>query len=275
MHSITLTLLLPTLLCGTAQANNNTHQCPPTFINNPNFTANPISNNPNYHTTISPTFNTNTTSTINAVGMQMRDITLQIIEKAQKTFSSDNYNNAKTLIKQLIWYHRHKIAATTVFAVYSSASVLLLTDYHYLNNSMCWSRWKADYSFESLCAIPHNELEQELIRAIGEHHYNKKNPTDLSHPLITFIETIEAEINICKRYLAMAKNIKKLHLCTIFPTNDTKIEHVNNFLERALFIRHIFLSWLADRNLNTKSLKRSHTALLLNRKSPIARQFAP
>jgi hypothetical protein len=134
--------------------------------------------------------------------------------------------------------------------------MLLLHDYHYLKDTERWSHWKSDCSFELLCAIPHAELTQQLIRSIGECHYNKKNPNDASHPLITFIATIEKEINTCKRYLMIANAIKKLHLTKIFPINDTRIAEVNACLERALFVKHIFLSWLTERNLRNKTRKK-------------------
>lgn len=242
----------------------------PTFTANPNFAANPTftpqyNNSPIYNTEINPQFITTTTSIINAVGMQVRDIMLYGMDKAQKTFTKDNYESAKKIIKQLMWDYRYKISACTVLGIYGIISLLLLADYHYLNNSARWSRWKSDYSFAHLCEMPQTELTQELLCAIGEYHFNKKNPTDLSHPLITFIATIEVEIKTCKRYLRIAKIIKRLHLSTLLPTDDCKIDTVTQFHQRALFIKHIFLSWLAERNLATKAIKKNCSRLLLNK----------
>ena len=225
--------------------------------NNPSITANPtFTNNPIHNTTISPQFITNTTSTINAVGVQIRDIAMTVTQKLQETFTKDNYDAAKNCISNLLWQYRYKLAAGTVLTAYSSTNILLLHDYYYLKDIERWSHWKSDCTFELLCAIPHAELTQQLIRSIGECHYNKKNPNDASHPLITFIATIEKEINMCKRYLMIANTIKKLHATKIFPTNDTKISEINACLERALFIKHIFLSWLTERNLRSKTRKK-------------------
>ena len=251
-------LLLPPFFAA-AQTQKATSDIP-SFINNPTFTNNPatnptFNNQPIFNTEIKPQFITTTTSTINAVGVHIRDITLKIIERAQETFTKDNYHHAKYYLQQLIWEYRYKIAATTLVTTYTTANILLLTDYYYLKDPHRWSQWKSDCSFEYLCSLSQTELALQLIRAIGEHHYNKKNPNDTSHPLITFIATIETEIKICKRYLMIATAIKKLHLTTIFPINDSKINEVNKFLERCLFIKHIFLSWLAERNLIAKALK--------------------
>lgn len=219
--------------------------------NGSTITANPTFNNaPVHNTTINPQFIT--TSTINAIGVQMKDVAFAILQKAQETFTKDNYNSAKNSLKTLLWEYRYNIAIGTLLTAYSGTNMVLLHDYHYLKDAQRWSGWKSNCTFEHLYAIPHYELEQELIHAIGEHHVNKKNPTDFSHPLITFIEVIEHEIKTCKRYLSIVKTIKQLHLNRIFPINDAKEAHVNICLERALFIRHIFLSWLTERNLTTK-----------------------
>jgi len=231
----------------------------PTFTNNP--TASPVFNNGPVNTKISPKFITNTTSTINAVGTYMRDITLSMVQKAQELCTQENYDHAKKHLQQLLWNYRYKIAIGTLISAYSTISILLLTDYHYLKDAHRWSQWKSDCTFEHLCSIPQTELAQELIRAIGEHHYNKKNPADASHPLITFIATIETEIKICKRYLAITKALQFLHLIPIFPCNSAKINQTRAFLERCLFIKHIFLSWLAERNLISRTRKTNNLIL--------------
>ena len=224
----------------------------PTFTNNSNPACNPT-----FNTEINPQFITNTNSTINAIGTQMRDITLRIVEKAQETFSKKNCAHAQETIKNLLWHNRYTIATGTIAGIYSATAILLWSDYNYLTTTPCWSRWKSNSTLEDLYAIPHKELEQELLRSIGQRNYNKTDPTDFSHPLITFIATIETEIKICKRYLAIAKATKRFRLITILPTNKTKIKHVRTCLARCLFIKHIFLSWLAERNLTTKSIKRA------------------
>jgi hypothetical protein len=64
-----------------------------------------------------------------------------------------------------------------------------------------------------------------------------------------FIHAIETEIKRYKRYLMIANTIQKLRLTTVFPTSDTKINEVAQLLERILFIKHLFLSWLAEYNI--------------------------
>jgi len=236
----------------------------PTFTNSP--TANPIFNNGPVNTKISPKFITNTTSTINAVGSYMRDITLSMVQKAQEVCTKKNYDHAKNHLQQLLWQYRYKLAIGTLLTAYSSICLLLITDYHYVKDAQRWSQWKSDCTFEYLCSMPQAELTQQLIHAIGEYHYNKKNPSDASHPLITFIEAIETEIKTCKRYLALAKVLQYAHLTFIFPCNNAKVNQVNAFLDRCLFIKHIFLSWLTERNLISRNVKINNLILKKTRR---------
>ena len=217
-------------------------------VNSNSCTNNPTIS-PVFNTEIKPQFITNTTSFINAVGVKITDITVLVTNFVKETCTTDNYNSLRKLIKQLLWESRYKIAGGAILSSYSAASLLLLVDYYHMNQNMFWARWKEKSSFEDLCSISQSELSRELLLAIGQHHYNKTHPTDLAYPLITFIKEIDNEVNTIKRYIMTTKIIKKLRLLSLFPTNDDKINQANKMLERALFIKHIFLSWLADYNL--------------------------
>jgi hypothetical protein len=217
-----------------------------TLNNNPQFT-----NNPTINPTFSPQFITNTISNIEAIGIKIGDIFVIISQTIKEVINKKNFNCLKDLIKQLMWEHRYKIAGGTVLGSYSAMSILLIADYHQLDNNMIWPRWKHTLTFEDLCAISQKELARELMLAIGQHHYNKTNPTDLAYPLIAFIKEIDWEIDTIKRYIKTTKIIKRLCLMPIFPTNEKKLNQTAKMLERVLFIKHIFLSWLADYNLTS------------------------
>lgn len=201
---------------------------------------------------MNPNFYFTPTSNISVVGMKIHDITITAYEKIKTQVTTENYQLLKTLVKKMLWERRYAIAGGSLLGSYSSISLLLLTDYYYLQDHSLWSRWKPDCSFTDLCAIPEKELEKELIRTITKRNCNKKNPTDMVHPLISFINTIDTEIYRIKRYISTASAIKKCRLIKFFPTNDTKITNAQHLLERTLFIKHIFLSWLAEYNLTSK-----------------------
>ncbi len=235
------------LHASTVPANTDSIRGAKTLNNNPNFTNCATTISP----TISPQFITNTTSTIHAIGIKIGDIFVLISQTMKEVITKDNWTLLKDLIKKLMWQHRYKIAGGTAIGSYSAMSILLIADYHQLDNNMIWPRWKHKLTFEDLCAIPQKELAKELMLAIGQHHYNKDNPTDLAYPLIAFIKEIDWEIDTIKRYIKTTKIIKSLSLIKLFPTNERKINQATEMLERVLFIKHIFLSWLADYNLTS------------------------
>lgn len=185
------------------------------------------------------------------MSVKISTITMQCIQKIKETITHENYQTFKNLILQTLWHYRYTAACATLVGSYGIISLMLLVDYYsYLKNNTLWARWKTEYSFEQLCSIPQKELTQELLMAINECNYNKNNPTDFTHPLIMFLTSIDKEIAICKRYISTAKIVKNLGLMKIFPTNDSKLNEVHELLQRALFIKHLFLSWLSDYNLN-------------------------
>lgn len=182
-----------------------------------------------------------------------------------KAFTQENYKLTTDLIKKIMWENRYAITAGTCMGSYSGILLLLLSDYHYINNNKRWCFWKSDSTFEDLCAIPQKILAQELVITIGECYYNKKNPTDLGQPLLTFITTINTEIKTLKRYLSTAKALRTLHLTKIFPINNDKINAAQRQLERTLFIKHIFLSWLSEYNVSKRSRRRpAYENILIN-----------
>ncbi|HLW72926.1 MAG TPA: hypothetical protein VKR54_02665 [Candidatus Babeliales bacterium] len=191
-----------------------------------------------------------TVASSSALSIKISDIYLECKNKFEETITQDNYYLLKNLIKKILWQYRYVIACGTIVGSYGIASLLLLTDYyHYLHSNTLWARWKPEYSFEILCTMPQKDLTKALIADINTQHYNQNNPTDFAHPLTLFITTIDGEIKVCKRYLATAKTIKSLCLMKIFPTDDAKIDEISKLLERALFIKHLFLSWLSDYNI--------------------------
>ena len=150
---------------------------------------------------------------------------------------------------------------------YGSVNLILLLDYAYCTSADRWVAWKSEYSYADLWAMSKQDVEKELLHTIAQCNYNIKNPIDKAHPLIKFMQAIDTEIYCLKRYIKIASGIKKARLMKLFYTSDEKLETAKQLLERAQFIKQIFLSWLADtmydqnglvkdRSENTKKNKR-------------------
>lgn len=180
------------------------------------------------------------------------------IESATKVSVEWIYNKTKKLqetkdqiqkdLQNFLWEKRYHLTGLTVLAGYSWINYQLIMRYFFIKDPSLWSNWKINYSFENLCAIPQKTLANELILSICT-HVNPKNPTDTTYSLITFINTIDNEIKIITDYITMGKKIKKMKLIKLFSINDQKIAYAEQLLQRAHFIRHIFLSWLSEFNL--------------------------
>lgn len=194
------------------------------------------------------------------LAIELSNITLQCIQKVKETLTPENYEYSKNLIAKTLWHYRYALTCSAVLGSYSMVSLFLINDYYrYLQDETLWARWKPECTFECLCTIPHKDLTQELLTTINTRYYHKDNPTKLAHPLTMFITAIEKEITTYKRYIAISQTIQRLKLIAIFPTNPKKIDEVKDLLQRALFIKHLFLSWLSDYNIThkKKSLKTS------------------
>ena len=161
------------------------------------------------------------------------------------------------LTKNFLYEKRYKIGAGLLACCHCSISALLVADHYFMTSNTLWAQWKSEYSFAQLCESSQQDLGRELILAIGQRNFNQINPTDAVHPLISFISSINMEIKRIERYITTAKAIKRCGLMRIFPTNDNKIGHAEKLFERAHFIKHIFLSWLAEHNFTKKQAKRN------------------
>jgi hypothetical protein len=206
----------------------------------------------NIYNTITPQIELHPQITIansSAFSVKVGDITLQCIQKIKNIATPENYHLLKNSIKNMVWEYRYHITGATILGTYATISALLLHDYYHMLQSTTWAHWKQKCSFEELCITPQKDLTHELLCTINKQYYNADKPTDFAHPLTTFMYAIDGEIKRCKRYLLIAGAIKKLHLMTVFPTNDAKINEVTKLLERDLFIKHLFLSWLAEYNI--------------------------
>jgi hypothetical protein len=212
--------------------------------------------NPTYHYSplnlneVKPTINCTSTSLSYAIAISLRDYMLPWVDKIKNNLTKSNYELLKNIIHDFLWKYRYFIVGNTLLGSYVTTTIVLLSDYHFMNEKTRWSQWKCDCSFEELCSIPQQQLTKELLIAINKRHCNEGNPTDFNHPLIIFISDMNNEIYRINRYITIVSLQKRLHLMRIFPTNETKIKKAEQLLTRAHFIKHLFLSWLAEYNVD-------------------------
>ena len=103
----------------------------------------------------------------------------------------------------------------------------------YLERTDTWASWRLDTPVDLLITIPQTELAKELILEIQRRYSNAQNPTDFISPLITFIQTIEAEIVKIKQYADVYRWITNLHLQSAFPINQKQFNLLGRKIQKA------------------------------------------
>jgi len=214
----------------------------PTFNNTPTFDCH-------------PTFNNYNLLYLMTIGIKDSIVGLknQIGDGIEKLRSQEVQYN----IKKILWEKKFKITFYLLVCSYSALASLLIYDYQYIKNDLLWARWKSEYSFEQLCGISSQQLAKELMLTIQHSNINRDNPTDFVQPMTNFMNKIDEEVRRIERYLTVARMVKKMHLVTIFPVNEQKIESAQKLLAHAHFVKHIFLSWLAENNCINNNLVKS------------------
>lgn len=214
----------------------------PTFHNTPTFNCHPIFNNYNL---------------LYLVSISIKDSIVGLTNNVRNGVGKLASQEMRSAIKNFLWEKKFTICLYSILCSYCVVTSLLLYDYWYIQTIAVWARWKGEYSFEQLCEVTHQQLAKELMLAIQQTNINKDNPTDFIQPMTSFMATIDEEIKRIDRYVSTARMIKKMGLMTIFPTNDNKIESAQKLASRARFVKHIFLSWLAENNCINNNLVKS------------------
>jgi hypothetical protein len=227
----------------------------PFLIQAENELSTPTHQTINNNNTASPVIHNNNGPVIYVIKISHKYITNYCSKWLEEHLPTTDIQELKKLIQKIAWENRYTIGGGALVCCHFAVSAFLLSDYCFITQNKLWANWKPECSFAQLCAISQQDLGKELILTIGQRNFNQKNPTDATHPLISFINDIDNEIKCIERYIKTATSVKKLGLIRIFPTNDTKIVYAEKQCERAHFIKHIFLSWLAEHNFTNSRKK--------------------
>ena len=99
-----------------------------------------------------------------------------------------------------------------------------------------------------------NHIDQLYLQII----YNTcvQNPTDFISPLISFVQTIDKEINTLKKFIDAYWLITKLHTEKLLPVNIKQFATLNERYKKLLYLKNVFLSWAAEYKVNHNKNKR-------------------
>ncbi len=159
---------------------------------------------------------------------------------------NDLFKDAKQYIFDNKWY----IVGATVVIVYGTIHYVLWKSKKYVENDGLWCHWKPLLSFEQLLAVPHNELEKELLKDIQSCYINRAKPNDFLFSLISFIQDIDNEINQLQFYRRYYSWLYRSYCKKIFFINLNFLDSLSVKIKKLLFIKNIFSSLVSHYKIN-------------------------
>lgn len=123
---------------------------------------------------------------------------------------------------------------------------------YHLQSPVCWSKWKYHLSNEELQYIAPQTLGYDLMCEIQRRYLDTQNPTDFSQPLITFYESITREYKLLQHYKFVCDMLNWLYLHPISWYNEKLYDLVEWRMQRLHIVWHIFVSWLAEYNIDNQ-----------------------
>ena len=161
----------------------------------------------------------------------------------------------KCCLYQWLNKNKYKIIPYSICSWYVGTWLLLLSSHYYFNQTGLWSDWQSTMSFAQLCVKPEQLLQQELIFDIQRRYVNQQNPTDFINPLVTFLSKINSEEKYINCYITLLNGINSLRLARLFLISEKKIKEIKLRKQQLTFVRELFLSWIAEYNINQSKTK--------------------
>ncbi len=161
----------------------------------------------------------------------------------------------KQYVGQWLKKNKYKIIQYGICSWYVGTWLLLLSSHYYFNQTDLWSDWQLTIPFTELCARSEQLLQQELIFDIQRRYINQQNPTDFISPFVTFLSRINSEEKYINRYITLLNGINSLRLAQLFLITEKKVKEIKLRKQRLTFVRELFLSWIAEYNINQGKAK--------------------
>ncbi|MCK5632867.1 hypothetical protein KAH94_03905 [bacterium] len=145
-----------------------------------------------------------------------------------------------------MWNHKFKIAVSGVISIYLYVLYKVTNMNNYLKKENLWSSWKKGCSIAELLAIPQNDLSNELICKIQSVYIQAEQPTNPMDSFSLFIQGVDLEMKQLKSFKTLCSRISNLGLQDLFPSYSEKKEQIEERIERLVYFKNAFSSWLAE-----------------------------
>ena len=210
----------------------------------------------------------NSTNSINTSVQSMQEMasTVYVNLRAKFHLLQQQFKPEKlkaSLLALLAAYKYHIIGATIVSA-YSYLFYHVIQANHYVADPNLWSNWQSDMSLEELLEIPQKELAGHLLREIQARYTNPINPVDFINPLITFLDETRIELDRLRWYAKLYSLLKRTYLHKIVPINETRLYYLDERIQRLVYLKNMFHTWMADYNIEHNKRTPSAKQHLLN-----------
>lgn len=120
----------------------------------------------------------------------------------------------------------------------------------YLERTDTWASWKNSISYDALTMTSQEDLARELVLEIQRRYSSIENPTDFILPLISFIHSIDQEIETTQKLATAYTWFCRLHIQNLVPINEKLYQNIQNLHKKLIYLKNIFLSWAAEYKIN-------------------------
>ena len=173
-----------------------------------------------------------------------------------KLFSHLPIKEWQTKTSSFLYQKRYFFGASIILGGYVMTCNYFVQANKYLEQTDTWASWRLDTPVEVLISIPQHELAKELILEVQRRYSNSQNPTDFISPLIAFVQAIDTEIVMIKKYAEIYRFIKRFHLQGIFPINQKQFNQLGDKYKKLMYLKNVFLYWAAEYKINHNKNRR-------------------
>ncbi|CDK30712.1 hypothetical protein [Candidatus Babela massiliensis] len=186
----------------------------------------------------------------NALNLQNNNLNHNVNNNINIAAITDYAKKEFGLIIDWIKNNKFKVTMTALTSSYILINAKLIYLNYKLANENCWSKWRLNSTMEELYRVPQAIFAQDLLKDIQNTYTQIGNMTDYVTPLSTFIKDVDTEINNINTYIRMIKFLHKTKVRKFFIYNTKIYDQAPERLNRLLFIKNTFLSWLAEHKIS-------------------------
>lgn len=143
-----------------------------------------------------------------------------------------------------------QLSLGAVGALYAGIWLRFMYLHHLIFRKDTWSCWKNKTDLNELQSIAHAQLARELIVAIQKKYQAADKIADFVTPLMAFIVDMNKEIANLNSFIWQYESLKKIKLIALFPGYGKTMKLVREKLQRLMFLKNVFGSWMAEYKIN-------------------------